>query len=213
VLEVRDDEGTDELLAVADDHTLFDDFAGGEGVLDGSRSDVLARREHENLFDALAELDVAVRTQVNDIAGPEPPAVVVLDEGPLGRVRFVPVALDDVRSLDEEFADRPRVVEGVLIGHRFVDAEVHLGKCRTNSPDFGGFGRIDGDDGGRLGEPIPLVNREPHPVIERTEFTGEAAAAADQELDLVTESLPDLCEHESVCEGVFRPQSRPGIVG
>jgi len=77
VRRVGDQQRADELLAVADDHRLFDDLARGEGVLlERAGRDVLSRRENDDLFDSVAELEVAVGPQVNNVAGAEPPSSV-----------------------------------------------------------------------------------------------------------------------------------------
>jgi len=71
LLEVRDDQRGDELPAVAEHDALFDELVGGKPVFDRTGRDVLPGREHEQLG-ALAERDVPVRSELDDVAGAEP---------------------------------------------------------------------------------------------------------------------------------------------
>jgi len=66
-LEVRDEDGTDELPLVADDHDLVDSVVRRERVLDGLGRDVLPRREDDDLLDAVVVGQEAVVGLFDDV--------------------------------------------------------------------------------------------------------------------------------------------------
>jgi len=61
--------------------------------------------------------------------------------------------------------------------------------------------------------PVPLEDREPHPVEGRTEIRREAVAAADEQLDLLAERGSDRRVDESICDGVGDAEASTGRLG
>ena len=156
--EVRDDEGRDEPLAVADDDGRRDAGNGLEEVLDGLGSDVLPARGDDEVLLAVRDDQEPVLVEAADVPRPEPGAVEDLPR--LGLLLVI--AFHDVRAAGQDLA----------VGR---DPDLDAGDGLPHRPEADRFERIGREDGGGLRQAVAFEDDEPQGVEELGDVLGQRA--------------------------------------
>jgi hypothetical protein len=199
VLEVGNDEQRREGPLVAEHHHLGDEGRGGDLVLDRLRGDVLAAGGDEDVLDPVGDAEESLRVDLADVAGVEPPLLV---DHLARRLVLVPVPLHDLRPAGEDLA----------VG---VDAQLGAGDGLSHRAELHVSRPVGAEHRRRLGEAVPLEDRETRREEELGDVEGERRPAGDRGLQTPTGALAQLGEDEldpryvSGTRGHRRPASPP----
>src|SRR5467141_2368141 len=139
--DIRNDEGNNEFLFIANNHGVEDVRTGLEGVFDGLRSDKFACGGLEQILFAVGDEKIVVLIHVADVAGAEP---TVFAENFAGGFGIFVVALHDARALDEDLS---------IFGH----ADLNVGN-RFAGTAHAIIGIVAGNDGRSFRQTVALID-------------------------------------------------------
>ena len=184
-LGVERDQGADERFLIADHHHLADERIRPDRVLECGRSDVLAAGRHDDLLLAAGDGQETVSVEVADVAGLEPALII---ERLRGRLRVLPVLLEDVHALDLDLA---------VVDHPNRDT----GERGADSADLRLGGEVHGRRGGRLCEAVALQDHNAEAVEEVPEVFAERCGTGDRVLDVAAHRRPQLAVDQTIEQG------------
>ena len=187
-VEVGDDDGRGELLALAEDDDVLEELALSELLFDDFRVDIFAHGGLEEALQSSGDVKLTVFVEVADVARVEP-SVGVNDF--LGEFRVLVVAHHHVMAAAADLA----------VG---LHLDLNAGQGGTDGADFTAVGVVvaDGDDGGGLGHAIAFVDRHLDGGEEGGDLRLDAGGAGDHNIEMLrTQVGTDGLVHQLVGDG------------
>ena len=189
---VQRDQGRDERPAVADDQALTDQPVRADTVLEHGGSDVLAGCRDDQFLLAPGDPHETVLINFADISCMEPAVGV---DRVLRRRVVVPVAVEDQVGLEQQLA---------VVGHRHA----HPADGAPDRTDPQRVRTVHAHAGGRLGQPVALVDGDADAVEEVAQPLAERRTAGDRRLAPTTQRGAQLAVHEPVEQRVLHLEHR-----